>query len=187
MGETPLSLPKTSTGALIAIIAIGILLTVTTAGVLSLNQLPPPSEEDRGSLPENDATPSPTNDGAPDPESDSVPSSGNIATINVGVYSDRACKKELTSIDWGDIFPGETVNRTIYVKNTGNIQITLSMTNTNWNPSTANESITLTWNKEDITLNTDEDTEAMLTLSISQDISEITEFSVDVVIIGKVG
>jgi hypothetical protein len=141
-----------SMGALIAIIAAGIFLTVTTAGLLSVNQ--------------------------------AVPSSGNVTTINVGVYSDSSCTHNLTSIDWGTISPGNSVTRTIYVKNTGNSQITLSLTKTNWNPASANGPITLTWNRESTTLNSGQVTTATLTLSVSESISGITNFSVDIVITG---
>jgi hypothetical protein len=143
---------KLSTGALIAIIAAGIFLTVTTAGLLSVNQ--------------------------------AIPSSGSVSTINVGVYSDSSCTHNLTSIDWGTISPGNSVTRTMYVKNTGNSQIALSMIKTNWNPAGANGPITLTWNRESTTLNAGQVTTATLTLSVSASISGITNFGVDIVIAG---
>ena len=110
-----------------------------------------------------------------------VSSSGTVTAINVGVYSDSACTTELTSIDWGMISPGNSVNRTIYLKNTGNAQITLFMTKTNWNPVNADGPITLTWNRENATLNVDQVTSAILTLILSESISGITNFSVDIV------
>ena len=147
-----MTLQKISMRVMIAIIAAGILLTVTTAGLLSVNQ--------------------------------AVSSSGSVTTVNVGVYSDYACTQNLTSINWGTLSPGNSVNRTIYVKNTGNPQITLSMTKTNWNPASANGPITLTWNREGAKLNAGQVTTATLTLSVSESISEITSFSVDIVITG---
>ena len=62
----------------------------------------------------------------------SIPSSGMVVAVNVGVYSDSACTLNLTSIDWGNVYPGGSVPRTIYVKNTGNAPITLSMTTALW-------------------------------------------------------
>lgn len=113
-----------------------------------------------------------------------IPSSGTITAINVGVYSDSACTIELTSINWGIISPGNSVNTTIYLKNTGNAPITLSTTTTNWNPANADGPITLTWNREGTTLSVNQVTTATLTLSISESISGITNFSVEVVITG---
>ena len=148
-----MAMKKLSTGAIIAIIAItGMFLTLTTAGLLSVNQ--------------------------------SISSSGSLTTVNVGVYSDSAYSQPLTSIDWGTISPGTTVTRTIYVKNTGNTQITLSMTTNGWSPTSANGPLTLTWNREGTTLSAGISTAATLTLSISSSISGITTFSVNIVITG---
>ena len=147
-----MSTPKLSTGALIAIIATAVFLTVTTAGLLSVNQ--------------------------------NIPSSGTVTAVNVGVYSNSACTQNLTSINWGTVSPGDSVTRTIYVKNTGNTQVTLSMTKTNWNPASANGPITITWNRESTTLVADQVTTATLTLSVSESVSGITDFSVEIVITG---
>ena len=144
--------PKLNAAALIAITAVATLLTVTTAGLLSVNQ--------------------------------AVPSSGTITALNVGVYSDSACTQELTSVDWGTVSPGETVTRTIYIKNTGNSPVTLTMTKTNWNPSTADGPIAIAWDIENWWLNPDEIFTATLTLSVSSSISGITDFSVEIVITG---
>jgi uncharacterized repeat protein (TIGR01451 family) len=147
-----MAIQKISTGAILAIVVVGLILTVTTAGLLSVSQ--------------------------------SVSSTGTVTAINVGVYSDVYCTQNLTSIDWGTMAPGDTVTRTIYVKNTGNSQITLSMTKTNWNPAGANGPITVSWNKESTTLNPGVSTAATLTLSVSSGISGITTFSVNIVITG---
>jgi len=113
-----------------------------------------------------------------------LPSSGNIAAINVGLYLDYACTQTLNSLDWGDLAPGETIDRLIYLKNTGNTEISLSMTVENWNPSFANGPISLTWNQEGTLLNPGEVTSATLTLATDEDISGITTFSMSILIIG---
>ena len=66
-----------------------------------------------------------------------IPSSGLVVAVNVGVYSDSGCTLNLTPIDWGSVYPGGSAPRTIYVKNTGNAPITLSMTTASWNPAIA--------------------------------------------------
>ena len=147
-----MSLKKLYTAAIIAIIVPIIILTVTTTGLLSVNQI--------------------------------ISSSGAVTAINVGVYSDSACTSELESMNWGTVSPGNSANMTIYLKNTGNAPITLSMTKTNWNPANADGPITLTWNRESATLDVDELTAATLTLSLSESISGITNFNVDIVITG---
>ena len=144
---------RLSPGVIIATVAIaGLFLTLTTAGLLSVNQ--------------------------------SVPTSGTVSTVNVGVYSDSACTQQLTTISWGSVAPGATVARTVYVKNTGTNQITLTMTRANWNPTSVNGPISVTWNKESTTLTANQVATATLTLSVSSSISGITTFSVDIVITG---
>ena len=147
-----MAIQKTSMGAIIAIAMVGLILTVTTAGLLSVSQ--------------------------------SVSSSGTVTTVNVGVYSDSACTIPLTSINWGSISPGSSVTSTVYVKNTGNSQITLSMTKNSWTPTSADGPISVTWNRESTTLGVGLYTAAVLTLSVSSGISGISTFSVNIVVTG---
>jgi len=114
-----------------------------------------------------------------------IPSAGLIVAVNVGVYSDSACALNLTSINWGSVYPGGSVSQTIYVKNTGNVPITLSMTTTAWNPAGAAGQITVEWDKENAVLNTGQSAAANLTLSVSTGISGVTSFSMSIVITGS--
>jgi hypothetical protein len=147
-----MAMRKVSTGAILAIVAVGLVLAVTTAGLLSVSQ--------------------------------TVPSSGTVTAVNVGVYSDSGCQTALTSIDRGTTAPGGSATRTIYVKNTGNTQITLNMTTNSWNPAGANGPISLSWNRESTVLSAGSSTSATLTLTVSSSISGITTFSVNIVITG---
>ena len=113
-----------------------------------------------------------------------ISSTGSVTAINVGVYSDSACTNELTALDWGTISPGTSETITIYLKNTGNARITLSMTTTDWTPANAEGQIELTWDKENANLNPNQETAATLTLSVSENIDGITNFSFNVVITG---
>jgi hypothetical protein len=116
--------------------------------------------------------------------SQTIQMSGIIASTNVGVYSDSACTQSLTSISWGTISPGASVTRTVYVRNIGTTSVTLSMSQTNWNPETANGPINLVWNQESTVLNANQVATATLTLSTSSTVNGITTFSVDIVISG---
>jgi hypothetical protein len=113
-----------------------------------------------------------------------IPTSGTVTSINCGVYSDSACTNSLTYISWGTVAPGGSVTKTIYIKNTGNITITLSMTKAGWNPASANGPITITWDREGYSYNPGAVASATLTLDVSSSISGITDFSVDIVITG---
>ena len=114
-----------------------------------------------------------------------IPSSGLVVAINVGVYSDAGCTLNLTSIDWGSVYPGGSVSKTIYVKNTGNAPITLSMTTASWNPTIAAGQINLAWDRENTVLNAGQSTSATLTLSVSQNVSGVTSFSMNIIVAGS--
>ncbi|MEM3880681.1 MAG: hypothetical protein QXD19_02925 [Candidatus Bathyarchaeia archaeon] len=147
-----MSLTKLSTKTILLIITTGIILTATTAGVLTVTR--------------------------------PIPATGTISTINLEAYSDAACSQPLTSIDWGTISPGATVTKTIYLKNTGNVPMTVSMTTNNWSPTNANGPITITWDRESATLPAGQSIAAVITLRVSSSISGITSFSVNIVITG---
>jgi hypothetical protein len=116
--------------------------------------------------------------------SQTVPSNGTVTAVGVGVYSDSACTLNLTSIDWGAISPGNSTTRTIYIKNTGTIPVTLSMTTGSWVPSNANTYITLTWNRANYVLNANTSVSAVLTLTASSSAGNITSFSFNIIITG---
>ena len=114
-----------------------------------------------------------------------IPTVGSVVAVNVGVYSDSACTLNLTSINWGLVYPGDSASRTIYVKNGGNIPLTLSMDAAGWNPVAAAGQIAISWDRETFALGPGQSTSASLTLGISPSVSGITDFSVNVVISGS--
>jgi len=97
-----------------------------------------------------------------------IPNTGNVkATIGIGVYSDSQCTSPLTSINLGDVQAGQSYSRTIYLKNNGNVKVRLSMTVGNWTPSSASSYLTLSWNRQDNTLNPGESFAASLNLAVA--------------------
>jgi hypothetical protein len=90
----------------------------------------------------------------------------------------------VTSISWGILYPDTNANFTVYIKNEGNIPITLNMTISNWNPTQTSQYITLSWNREDYVLTAKSVIQARLNLSVSPNVSEITTFRFDIIIIG---
>ena len=119
--------------------------------------------------------------------SQSLSSSGSvtiISTASLGIYSDSACTIPLTSISWGSLTPGGTTTQTIYVKNTGTVPLTLSMATSNWSPTAANGPIAISWNKAGTVLSSGQSTSAVLTLTVSSGITDITSYSVQISITG---
>ena len=138
--------------AIIALAIVGILLTATTAAVLSTNQ--------------------------------TVPLNGTINAVNLGVYSDSDCAQTTTALNVGTLNPGGTATQTVYIKNTGNVPETLTMTANNWNPTSASSSLTLTWNRQNTVLNAGQSIEATLTLTAASNTGSLTTFSCDVTLTG---
>ncbi|HKZ94582.1 MAG TPA: hypothetical protein VJ249_08400 [Candidatus Bathyarchaeia archaeon] len=111
-----------------------------------------------------------------------VSNAGSVKAIGVDVYWDQACTNPVSSINWGTLDPGSNKSTTIYIKNTGNSPITLAMTTSNWNPSNASNYMTLIWNYGGQTLNANEVIQARFTLTVSSNITGITNFSFDITI-----
>ena len=116
--------------------------------------------------------------------SQNVELSGTISTVNVDIYSDDACTKPCTNITVGTLNPGSTFTQTIYVKNNGNIPVTLSMNTNNWNPTTASNYLTLSWNRQNHILNAGISCEATLTLTVATNADSLTSFSFSATITG---
>jgi hypothetical protein len=116
-----------------------------------------------------------------------VSNTGNIITASnaqLGTYSDSGCTIEISSIQWGDLSPGDTATSTMYVRNEGNVAITLSIQAANWNPTSAEGYLTLGWNRDGYVLQPNQTIEALLTLTVSSNINGITNFSFDIIITG---
>jgi hypothetical protein len=114
----------------------------------------------------------------------SISNNGSIIGVGVKVYSDPACTTAVSTISWGALNPGGIENYTMYVKNTGTVPETLTMTTGNWNPSSASSYITLTWNQQNYVLPAGQDVQAVLTLSVSSSVSGVASFSFDTTITG---
>ncbi len=113
-----------------------------------------------------------------------VPLNGTINAVNLGVYSDSACTIPATTLTVGNINPGATATQTVWIKNTGNIPETLTMTTGNWSPSNANTYLTLSWNRQNTVLNAGASIQATLTLTAAANTGTLTTFSCDVTLTG---
>ena len=107
-----------------------------------------------------------------------------MKAIDVEVYWDSGYTDTVSAINWTILEPGDSVEKTVYVKNTGNAPLTLKMTSSDWDPIEAEGQITLSWDKEDAELGPYAIVAAVLTLSVSPSISEITDFSSNIIIEG---
>ena len=113
-----------------------------------------------------------------------VPLNGTINAVNLGVYSDSDCTQTVTALNVGTLNPGGTATQTVYIKNTGNVAETLTMTVNNWSPTDASSSLTLTWNRQNTVLTAGQIIQATLTLTAASNTGSLTTFSCDVTLTG---
>jgi hypothetical protein len=135
----------------------GLIVTLTTAGVLNSSQ--------------------------------TLPSGGTVAsiqpTLNIGVYADSDCTQSASFVGWGTLNPGDSVTRTVWIKNLGTATATLSMSTNNWSPANANTWIGVAWNANGRALAPNEVTQATLTLTVSASVdSSISTFNFNIQITG---
>ena len=113
-----------------------------------------------------------------------INTSGVITSADLEAYWDSECTNAVSSINWGTIYPGGSKNVTIYLKNTGNVPLNLSLSTDNWSPSNAGTYLTLTWDYSGGQLQAGGVVQVTLTLTVSSNTQGITNFSFDVVITG---
>lgn len=113
-----------------------------------------------------------------------IPNTGDVKAVGVGVYWDDDCTSNVTAVDWGFLEPGATTTVMVYIKNEGNIHVVLNVTTDNWSPASASGYMVLSWDREGYVLNSGSVVQAVLTLSVSSDISEVTSFGFDIMITG---
>jgi len=113
-----------------------------------------------------------------------VSNTGKVKGIGIEIYKDSSFNQKLSSIDWGFLNPGENKTFTIYIRNEGNVNVTLSMTTGNWSSPPASSYIALSWNRQNYALASGAAVQATLTLSVSKNISGVTSFTFDIIITG---
>jgi hypothetical protein len=113
-----------------------------------------------------------------------IQGSGLITSAELGAYWDSGCTTEATSITFGTLDPGSSTDYTVYIRNEGNTDLTLSMTTNNWSPAGATTYISLTWNRGGQTISPGQVITCTLTLTVSPSIQNIDAFSVNIIITG---
>lgn len=114
-----------------------------------------------------------------------ISSVGMIKTVGCEVFWDSALTQRVTSIDWGILEPGQEKNVSVYIKNTSNVHANLTLGTEKWVPSTSSDYITLFWNYNNHTLGIGEVIPVTFTLAVASNITGITNFSFDIVIIAS--
>lgn len=105
------------------IVLVTIVATISVAGTLLISMLYAPSTVDYY-----------------------LPSQGNIYTLGVEAYSDSTCESRIEQISWDVLEPGETVNKTVFIKSVSNSPVTLNVNLTDWEPVELSNYISISWN-----------------------------------------
>lgn len=124
----------------------------------------------------------PINDAIAKRNSITIGNQGSIASFGVTIYWDSECTDVVSSINWGNFEAGSSDSKTVYVKNIGNKAISILMNTMDWEPSAASDDISLDWNYNGQTIESNASIEVTLTLTIASTISEITTFAFDIII-----
>jgi hypothetical protein len=113
----------------------------------------------------------------------------NVGTLklnaDIGVYQDVAFTNRASTINWGTLDLGATKTYSIYIRNEGNTALTLSMSPSNWNPSTASSYLSITWDYNGQAINPKEYVRVTLTLTVSESIAGISNFNFDINLVGS--
>lgn len=119
-----------------------------------------------------------------------VPSIGTVETQGVEAYWDIDFENKTETIDWGKIWVGSSQDVTFYVRSISNVETTLYLNTTNWDPSNLSDYMSLSWNYNGTTVNPGEIIQITLTLSApySSDFisylitKDVKEFSFEIII-----
>jgi len=109
---------------------------------------------------------------------------GRIRAIGVQVFADEALTTVLEEINWGTLNPGENRSVNAWIKNTGNDAQKLILWTESWDPVTAQNSITLSWNYSNEWIPAGSSIPVTFTLSVDPGISDVDRFSFDIWVMG---
>lgn len=103
-------------------------------------------------------------------------------SIDIGIYRDVDCTQILTYIEWGNLYVGGSVTFTAYIKNLDDVQTSLSMETSNWNPVEASNYMDLSWNYMNQDIKPNEIIPVTWTLTVSPNIKNVKTFNFDIII-----
>jgi len=116
-----------------------------------------------------------------------VPGKGKVKSVNVGVFAHPNGTAPVTQIDWGTIPVGKYSQTYVYLMNTGNSPINLTLTTGNWTPTTCPSYLTLTWNltsAETLNVPAGYIQPCLLTLTVASNTTGISDFTMDITFTG---
>jgi len=165
----------------LAVLLSGYMLFDITSNYQSSNAIPDQSSTNIPNQGEIAFLNQPSNNSSNPPETTDS-DAGVLKTIGIGAYWDPDLTSKASTTDWGLLQPGAQKSLTVYVHNEGNSPVTLSLSTSNWIPSTASDYLALTWNYNGQTISPSAQMQVTLTLTVSSNITGISNFSFDIII-----
>ncbi len=92
------------------------------------------------------------------------------------VYSDSTLKTQVSTFSWGEVNPGISVSKYLWIKNYSTIPVTVTFTAANHQPLEAS-TLKLTSDFDGKILKPSENSSVILTLNVPKNISVISSFS----------
>lgn len=114
-----------------------------------------------------------------------VTSRGTIKVVGIEVYEDEALTTPLTEINWGVLAPSDIAYKDFWAFNNGTTPVTLNYTTDKWMPPLAETYLDLSWNYLNQTIEPSQSLALTFTMTVASDITDVTVFSHDIVIIGQ--
>jgi archaellum component FlaG (FlaF/FlaG flagellin family) len=111
--------------------------------------------------------------------------SGVMADVDIGVYSDSASTEPLSSINWGTCYTESNSTVTVYIKNLGTVDTVLSIATDNWTPPSASTHYILYASCDGYSITAGEILETTFNLYPKSTASQFTAFSFDIIIQGQ--
>lgn len=108
---------------------------------------------------------------------------GTVKAIGVAVFWDLGCTVPVETIDWELISPGDLKGTTVYIKSTKNVNFTMTINATDWNPPEADQYFTIDWNYTGQVLYPTDVVTTQITLYLDPNVADITNFSFDILIV----
>lgn len=102
----------------------------------------------------------------------------------LGIYWNSNCTTKVTSIDWGNMTLGQEKTTTFYIRNEASSPMFLAGIDKNWNPTTAQSYIHFTFDSDDQKIQAGETKEVACTLTVSIEITNISNYSFDMLLLG---
>ena len=116
-----------------------------------------------------------------------ISSTGSVVGVgvNVRLFWDPECTQEIDNINWGYLTPGDTIKKTIFIKNISSSSKTISINIEEWNPANLYQYFSFQLSCENEVLEPGDVLMGDIILTISQNIQNIYDFSFIIVIEGN--